>query len=339
MSALEAGLHRAGVRVEDLELILITHHHLDHSGLAATIANRSGAVVAAMERTAAYGEHYSERSESDRRFSEALMRHHGVPQVVIDDNEDFWTFIRSRSDAWHTDRVLADGERIRAGNRELRVVARPGHSTTDTLFVDERDRLAFVGDHLLASVSSNTEIYPAVEPDGTRPRARVEYLDSLGLTAVMPLERLLSGHGEPITGHADLVRRRFGEHQLRCERILEVLEAGPASAYEITRHLWSARTVAEQPLLVIWEVLGHLDLLLDAGVIRERVTDDGSRYGAATFAANDRSTGKEAHTGRGTPRRPDAGIGGFRFRDPRNYKLAGGGGRARPSRSTHPASR
>ena len=32
---------------------------------------------------------------------------------------------------------LADGERIRAGGRDLRVVARPGHSTTDTLFVDD----------------------------------------------------------------------------------------------------------------------------------------------------------------------------------------------------------
>lgn len=337
-SALEVGLRRAGVRVEDVELILITHHHLDHSGLAATIANRSGAVVAAMERTAAYGERYGERSEADRRFSHALMRHHGVPEAVIDDNEAFWAFIREQSAAWHTDRVLADGERIHAGGRELRVVARPGHSTTDTLFVDGRNRLAFVGDHLLASVSSNTEIYPAVEPDGTRPRARVEYLDSLGLTAAMPLDRLLSGHGEAITGHADLVELRFGEHQRRCERILAVLQGGPASAYEITRHLWSARTVTEQPLLVIWEVLGHLDLLLDADVIDERVTDDGSRYGVATFASRDRPATNEAGAGRGTPRHPGAVIGGFRFRDPRNHTLAGGGRHARANRRTQPAS-
>ena len=290
-----------------------------------------------MQRTAAYGEHYGERAESDRRFSHALMRHHGVPDAVIDDNEDFWAFIRERSDAWHTDRVLAHGEQIRAGDRELRVVARPGHSTTDTLFVDERDRLAFVGDHLLASVSSNTEIYPAVEPDGTRPRARVEYMDSLGLTAAMPLGRLLSGHGEAISGHADLVRRRFREHQRRCERILAVLEDGPASAYEITRGLWSARTVAEQPLLVIWEVLGHLDLLLDAGVISESVTDDGSRYGVATFASSDRSATDGPGTGRGARAGADADIRGFRFRDPRNRKPAGGEPRARANRSAQTA--
>ncbi len=285
LAALEAGLRRAGVRAEDLELILVTHHHLDHSGLAATLAARSGATVAAMAPTAVYGEHYAERSDDDRRFSDALMRHHGVPQAVIDEHESFWAYIRGSSEAWHTDRVLGEGERIRAGDRDLRVVARPGHSTTDTLFVDDRDRLAFVGDHLLASVSSNTEIYPAAEPDGTRPRARRDYLASLRLTAATALDRLLSGHGQAITAHADLIDRRFAEHRRRCERILAILESTPATAYEIATHLWSARTVAEQPLLVVWEVLGHLDLLLDAGVVAERVGDHHSRYGIAMFAS------------------------------------------------------
>ena len=43
LAALDAGLRRAGARIEDVELVLLTHHHLDHSGLAATIAARSGA--------------------------------------------------------------------------------------------------------------------------------------------------------------------------------------------------------------------------------------------------------------------------------------------------------
>src|SRR5829696_2776606 len=61
LSALEAGLGRAGVGVEDIELVLVTHHHVDHTGLAATIARRSGAHVAAFERAAAYGRRYDER--------------------------------------------------------------------------------------------------------------------------------------------------------------------------------------------------------------------------------------------------------------------------------------
>ena len=55
----------------------------------------------------------------------------------------------------------------------------------------------------------------------------------------MPLARLLSGHGDPITDHAAPRRERFAEHGRRCDRILEVLRGGRASAYDIARHLWS----------------------------------------------------------------------------------------------------
>ena len=203
---------------------------------------------------------------------------------MIEANEGFWDFIRDTSEAFETDIVLSDGDVITAGGRELRIVARPGHSTTDALLVDAASATAFVGDHLLAGISSNAEIVPAAEPTGSRPRSRIEYLGNLRRTASMPLQRLLTGHGDPVTDHTRLVLRRFSEHQRRCQRILGVLEQGPAQAYGIAGHLWSARTVAEQPLLVVWEVLGHLDLLLDDGTVSEEIRDDGSRYGKAWFS-------------------------------------------------------
>lgn len=284
LSAVEAGLRREGVRIEDIELLIPTHHHLDHTGLIATIAARSGARVAALDRAADYGARYVERSAADRAFSQELMRHHGVPDSVIDANEGFWDFIRDSSEPYGTDVRLADGELIRAGSRDLRILARPGHSTTDALLVDEHSATAFVGDHLLAGISSNAEVVPAAEPDGSRPRARIEYLANLRRTAAMPLARLLTGHGEPVSDHIGLVDRRLAEHHRRCARILDVLAEGPANAYGIAAHLWSPRTVAEQPLLVVWEVLGHLDLLLDGGSVWEEIRDDGSRYGKSWFA-------------------------------------------------------
>ena len=283
LSALEAGLRREGLRLEDIELVIPTHHHLDHSGLIATIVARSGARVAALDRTADYGASYVERSAADRSFSVELMRHHGVSESVMEANEGFWEFIRDTSEAFATDIVLADGDVVTAGGRDLRILARPGHSTTDSLLVDDASATAFVGDHLLAGISSNAEIVPAAEPTGSRPRARVEYLGNLRRTASMPLDRLLTGHGDSVTDHKGLVRRRLNEHRRRCERIVAALEQGPANAYEIAGHLWSPRTVAEQPLLVVWEVLGHLDLLLDEGRVSEQKFDDGSRYGKAWF--------------------------------------------------------
>jgi glyoxylase-like metal-dependent hydrolase (beta-lactamase superfamily II) len=278
LSALEDGLRGQGVRLEDIELVLATHHHLDHVGLAATIQRRSGAIVAVLDGVADYAQRYAAEVERDRAFAHALMAHHGVPDQVVADDERFWDYIRSTSEDFRTDLRLADGEHIQAGGRSLRVVARPGHSTTDTLFVDDRDALAFSGDHLLSRISSNTEINAPDRAQDGRARSRVRYLDNLQRTAQMPLSRLLTGHGPPVTDHARLVEARLLDHHRRCERIVAILQDGPSSAFAIAKRLWPARTVAEQPLLVVWEVVGHLELLLAGDQVAERTGDRGSVF-------------------------------------------------------------
>jgi glyoxylase-like metal-dependent hydrolase (beta-lactamase superfamily II) len=274
LTALEDGLRRAGVRLEDIELVLATHHHLDHVGLAATVKRRSGAPVAVLGDVADYTHDYTRNIEQDRAFSHRLMAAHGVPRGVIEANEDFWDFLRSNSADLEADVRLEDGQRIRAGGRDLQVIARPGHSPTDTLFVDSSARLAFVGDHLLAGISSNTEISPVGVPDGARPRPRTEYLKGLKETAAMPLDTLLTGHGRPVKAHRALVELRIAEHRGRAARIAGVLLGEPQSAYGIAERLWTSRTVREQPLLVVWEVLGHLEILVAAGLATEVLTDD-----------------------------------------------------------------
>jgi glyoxylase-like metal-dependent hydrolase (beta-lactamase superfamily II) len=278
LSALEAGLRREGLRVEDIELLLATHHHLDHVGLAATIQRRSGATVAVLDRTADYAAAYSAEVEADRRFARALMTHHGVPDALVADTDELWDYIRATTEDFAADVRLAHGDRVRAGGRTLRVVARPGHSTTDTIFVDERDAVAFVGDHLLATISSNTEICEPERAQDGRARSRLRYLESLERTRAMPLARLLTGHGAPVGEHRSLVRARVRDHRRRCERILAVLDDGPRTAFEIAGGLWPQRTLTQQTLLVVWEVIGHLELLLTARAVEERVGETGSVF-------------------------------------------------------------
>jgi glyoxylase-like metal-dependent hydrolase (beta-lactamase superfamily II) len=285
LTALERGLREHGVRLEDVELVIGTHPHLDHVGLTATIQRRSGARVAVLDGLADYATAYEWRTTSERCFSRALMAAHGVPDQVIADNEGFWDFIRDNSESFRTDIRLLEGDVIRAGGRDLRVVVRPGHSTTDTLLVDDEERVAFVGDHVLAGISSNTEIYPGPGEEQVRPRARLTYLESLRATAAMPLATLLTGHGPPVNRHKDLIGRRLIEHNHRSERIAAVLEDGPKTAYGIAHELWPARMVREQPLLVLWEVLGHVDLMVSAGGLDECLSGDGQSWFALHHAA------------------------------------------------------
>ena len=164
------------------------------------------------------------------------------------------------------------------------MVARPGHSATDTLFVDPQHGVAFAGDHLLAKISPNTEIYRTAD-DG-RSRSRVDYVTGCSRTARMPLERLLLRTWPAVLSRPrELVRRELAHSRRRCRRIIRILEQGPETAFAIARRLWAEAIVREQPLLVVWEVLGHLDLMLMAGVHVERVDDDGRwRHALARLA-------------------------------------------------------
>ena len=90
--------------------------------------------------------------------------------------------------------------------------------------------------------------------------------------------RCRTGHGEPVTEHRRLVNARLRDHRRRCERILAILDDGPRTAFEIACGLWPVRTVMEQSLLVVWEVVGNLELLLGAGGVDEQVDSEGSVF-------------------------------------------------------------
>ena len=70
LETLEEQLAAHGYAIGDIELLLLTHHHLDHTGLARTIRSRSDARVAASGGVAAWGRAYEERVGEERRFTE-----------------------------------------------------------------------------------------------------------------------------------------------------------------------------------------------------------------------------------------------------------------------------
>jgi glyoxylase-like metal-dependent hydrolase (beta-lactamase superfamily II) len=286
LTELEEGLRAHGYEIADVQLVLLTHHHLDHTGLASTIAERSGARVAATAGTAAWGTGYHERAARERDFGRRLLAAHGVPNGVIEATEPFWTYIISNSADYDTTDILAHDGLIDAGGRRLRVVERPGHSVTDTLFVDVADGVAIVGDHLLPEITSGAEVVPT-EPWGpVRRRALVDYLDSLRQTRAMPLGLLLPGHGPVVTDHRALIADRLAFHEARLERVEDVVADGSTTAYEIAGQVWDEETAETQVVLAVWEIVGHLDVLADRDLVEEDVDASGvHRFSRVTAAA------------------------------------------------------
>ena len=185
------------------------------------------------------------------------------------------------------DRVLADASRLRLRDRTLEVLYRPGHSPSDTVFHDARRRVLIGGDHLLAAISSNPLIArPA--GGGERTQALVVYLESLRRTRAMDLDLVLPGHGDPVVDHRGLIDTRLALHERRAAKLERLIGERPRTAHELAHSLWG-EVALTQAFLTLSEVLGHTDLLVNAGRAREQQSAGIVRFAAARPPAGTRS--------------------------------------------------
>jgi glyoxylase-like metal-dependent hydrolase (beta-lactamase superfamily II) len=283
LDELERALEARSHRIEDLELLVVSHQHIDHLGLLDVLARRSGAEVATLDVLAPYVERYREDAELDDEFADALMRRHGIPDDVVAALRSVSLAFRAWGSSAQVTRRLRDGECLELRDRTLEVLHRPGHSPTDTVFWDAERRILIAADHLIKHISSNPLITrtpgASADPD-RRPRALMTYLDSLARTRELPAELVLPGHGEPIEDHVALIDERFGMHRRRAEKIHELIAERPRSAYAIAQALWGNVAVT-QAFLTLSEVLGHVDLLLSEGRVREAEEGGVVRFEAA----------------------------------------------------------
>lgn len=279
---LERALSELRIRIEDLELIVLTHQHMDHEGLLEVIARRSGAPVAAFAPLVPWIANYRASARGDDAFAQDTMRRHGIP-------EDINTLLGVLSNGLHTygspgtiTVPLSDGDTITMGGREYSVHHRPGHSPSDLVFFDQQTGLLIGGDHLLAHISSNALVTRPLDgsSDGPRPTPLIDYGRSLQATRGLPASMVLTGHGEVIEDHVSLIDTRLSDHGRRARKILRLIGAEPMTAHAIAQRMWGEIAIT-QAYLTLSEVLGHLDLLLADGSARETRDDGVSVFSAA----------------------------------------------------------
>jgi len=278
LDELQRGLEQLGHSIDDIELIILTHQHIDHLGLVAIVAEHSGAEVAAIEAAVPFVESYSEAAAADDAFASEVMLRHGIPEDVVGALRSVSLAFRAWGARADVQRVLRDGDVIEMRDRRLQVHFRPGHSPSDTVFLDPERRMLLAADHLLKHISSNPLISRGVGDEG-RPQSLVRYLDSLAKTREMDLDLVLPGHGDPIEDHRSLIDQRFALHRRRADKIHGLIAERPRTAYEIAQELWGNIAVT-QAYLTLSEVLGHTDILLNEGRAREAVEDGVVRFEA-----------------------------------------------------------
>ncbi|HWV84082.1 MAG TPA: MBL fold metallo-hydrolase [Capillimicrobium sp.] len=274
LHTLERGLAEHGRRVEDLGRIVVSHQHMDHLGLVGILAERSGAEVCAFGPLAPWLAEYGGAMEDEDRFAEELMARHGIPEEIRYALRSMSRVMRGWGAPATVTRPLLDGDVLEFAGRALRVHHRPGHSPSDIVLHDPERGLLIGADHLIKHISSNPLITRRLDGSGERFPALAEYLASLRRTREMDLALVLTGHGDPVTDHRALIDERFAGHARRADKIARLVAERPATAYELAHALWGNVAIT-QAYLTLSEVIGHTDLLVAEGRIREETDAEG----------------------------------------------------------------
>jgi glyoxylase-like metal-dependent hydrolase (beta-lactamase superfamily II) len=274
-AALEAGLAALGHRVESLRRLILTHHHVDHIGLAAEIVARSGAEVWTHPFNRPWLANYAAERDRQRPFYQRIWDEGGVPPDIVaamaaaNESMPRWTADVS------TDGTLDEGAELSLGPDRWRVFHTPGHAGGLICLWEPASRTLLANDHLIRDISSNPVLEPPPLMNGPRPRRLVEYLHHLRRMAALEPAVALPGHGEPVDDVAGLVRQREAFHHRRARRLLESLDGQTLTLWELTQPLFPRLERGMDFFLALSEVLAHLDLLAANGQAEAR--PDGAR--------------------------------------------------------------
>ena len=215
----------AALEGEQVTHVLVTHHHLDHSPMAHTLAKKHGAHVYAMSPPAVVPEGGEVRMEAgdDASFK---------PHMEIEDGDVFtgpgWT---------------------------LRALHTPGHTSNHVCYALDEERTLFSGDHIMGW--STSVVSP---PDGSMG----DYIAQLRRIRAMNFDIIRPTHGPAIEDPAPFVDA-YIEHRLnREQQILAELSQGITNIKTMVSRMYADVDKRLHPAAA-HSVLGHMIHLVEQG--------------------------------------------------------------------------
>jgi glyoxylase-like metal-dependent hydrolase (beta-lactamase superfamily II) len=242
LEELQRALAQAGHRLTDIHLIVCTHAHSDHYGLAAPIIEATGCELwmhpnhEHMTRAVANPEQALERRIE-------VARQSGVPLEPLRE----WAE-RRRSDPPSIagvalpDRDLLPGVEIETELGSWTVHETPGHAPSHVVLFQPEHRLLLSGDHLLGRVSLYFDF-------GYTPDPIAEFTTSLARVEKLGARLCLSGHGRPFTDVQAHIEANRAEIRDRLDRTMAAATGEPRSAFEIVPEVFGRDL---DPMMATW---------------------------------------------------------------------------------------
>lgn len=266
-AVLKRKLLELNLTLEDIDQVVLTHHHADHAGLLDEFP-KDTAVIGHP-----FNEPYISQDpvfiEKQQTFFTYLFKRFGVP---ADMESVSLTVKRSYrlSCKRSLTKAVTEGSRI-DGLEGWKVLETPGHASSHIALYHEKSGRMLGGDLLLKPSSSNP-LLEMPQKGEKRPAPLLDYLASLERLLDLPLSVVFPGHGESITAIRELIKRRLEKQRNRASEVHRMIADSPHTAFEICRKLFPA--VYEKELfLTMSETVGQLDDLETRGVITSGETD------------------------------------------------------------------
>lgn len=266
---LREALAAAGVRPR---VLLVTHAHPDHFGMAADVAAELGCEVWMEARELDAARQYQPGSSTWRQLAEQFSRA-GMPDNRVDDTIQSGQRIWAATRPPEVHRFLRAGEEVELGGRRWRVLVTPGHAPGHVCLLEPDSGTLVAGDHLLPKITPNIGLWPAGSEDPLD-----DFLRSLAALRPLAVRRVLPGHGDPYDGFAQRVQELMDHHRERLQAVLRTLREGGQTAYEVCVALFGEGLDDHNLRFALVETLSHLTYLERRGRVRRT---DGGLYRAS----------------------------------------------------------
>ena len=138
-----------GARLEEVRLILVTHIHPDHFGLAGRLKAISGARLLLHEVEKATVDSRDQWSGDVVAEMRRWLLVNGVPPEEMGHMEDLPSGTMDFGEWAMPDAGLSHGDRVALDGLALEVIWTPGHSPGHMCLYEPQARLLFSGDHVL----------------------------------------------------------------------------------------------------------------------------------------------------------------------------------------------
>jgi glyoxylase-like metal-dependent hydrolase (beta-lactamase superfamily II) len=268
-------LAQLGLALEDIDQVVLTHHHPDHVGFLEWLP--AGAEIVGHSYCVPWLKNDQEFFKRHDQFYFDRFREFGV-------EGDFERYLGHMKAALKfasqrpLTQILKEGDSI-PGLKEWKVLETTGHAQSHLSFYREADGTLIAGDHILATISSNPLLEPPLAAGEPRPKPQLQYNHSLKKLLEYPIQIAYTGHGNEVAKVHGLVKRRIERQHSRAMQVKEMIADKPMTTFEICRALFPA-VYKKEIGLTVSETTAQLDYLISIEQAECQVNDHVIYYSA-----------------------------------------------------------